>query len=103
MLEVQKERDNAIYVRNELLKKHVYLQSRLFKERINIKTWTNSRKTTQNILERGCWREGLGHSNKKNGKEEVDTAKLKFTEKASKPKINPVNFVPTSENPNSEK
>ena len=53
MLEVQKERDDSIFVKNELLKKNASLESELAKEREIIRTWTNSGKTTQNILESG--------------------------------------------------
>ena len=55
MLEIQKERDNVVYVKEKLLEKHAYQEKELAKEREVIKLWTNSRKTTQKILENGCW------------------------------------------------
>ncbi|KAL8155574.1 hypothetical protein AgCh_000820 [Apium graveolens] len=55
MLEIQKEIDNAIYVKEKLLEKYAYLEKELAKEREVIKLWTNSGKSTQEILENGCW------------------------------------------------
>ena len=55
MREVQKEGDDAILVKQELLKKHTFVEIELAKERPFIKTYTNSGKSTQNILESGCW------------------------------------------------
>ena len=49
ILEIQKERDNAIYVKEKLLEKHVYLKKELAKEREAIKLWTNLGKATQKI------------------------------------------------------
>ncbi|XP_063949925.1 uncharacterized protein LOC135152763 [Daucus carota subsp. sativus] len=46
MLEVQKERDDAVIIKNELLKKHATLESELAKEREIIRTFTNSGKTS---------------------------------------------------------
>ncbi|XP_063948055.1 uncharacterized protein LOC135152154 [Daucus carota subsp. sativus] len=64
MLEVQKERDDVVFVKNELLKKHASFESELAKERDIIKTWTNSGKTAQNILGSGNWKKGLGYTDK---------------------------------------
>ena len=46
MLKVKDERDDAIFVKQKLPKKHAYLETELAKERIITKTWTNSSKTT---------------------------------------------------------
>ena len=62
MLEVQKERDDAVIIKDELLKRYASLQSELAKEREIIKTWTNSGKTTQDILGSGNWKKGLGYT-----------------------------------------
>ncbi|KAL8125363.1 hypothetical protein AgCh_012888 [Apium graveolens] len=64
MLEIQTERDNAVYVKEKLLEEHAYLEKELAKEREAIKLWTNSGKTTQKILENGCW--GSGYSARSN-------------------------------------
>ena len=109
MLEVQRERererDNVVLVKQELLKKHAYLETELAKERNIIKTWTNFVKTTQNTLESGCWREGLGYSNNqktvKDKKLEAETTRPTFTKKAPKSKINLVRFAPKTEQPKS--
>ncbi|KAL8109718.1 hypothetical protein AgCh_025716 [Apium graveolens] len=41
MLEIQKERDNVVYVKEKLLEIHAYLEKELSKEREVIKLWTN--------------------------------------------------------------
>ena len=51
MLETQKERDDAIYVKHELLKKFEYLEAELAKERKIIKTWTNAGKDTHEVFQ----------------------------------------------------
>ncbi|PKC52453.1 hypothetical protein RhiirA1_481463 [Rhizophagus irregularis] len=91
MLEVQKERDDSVFVKNELLKKNASLESELVKEREIIRTWTNSGKTTQNILESGNWKKGLGYSDKN----EAESYKQE-TIKIEKPRVVPVRFVAES-------
>ena len=91
MLEVQKERDDAVIVKDELLKRYASLQSELAKERDIIKTWTNSGKTTQDILGSGNWKKGLGYTDNS----EVESSKTEFV-KTVKPKIKPVEFVAES-------
>ncbi|KAL8134469.1 hypothetical protein AgCh_009479 [Apium graveolens] len=72
--------------------KNDYLKNELEKEREIIRTWTNSGRTTQNILSSGNWREGLGYKDDKNekGNFPIKPIAIKQTEK---PKINPVKFV----------
>ncbi|KAL8115209.1 hypothetical protein AgCh_021874 [Apium graveolens] len=82
MLKFQKERDNIVYVKEKLLEKHAYLEKKLAKEREVIKLWTNSGKTTQEILEKDCWGSGLGYSarsnsDKKSGEETEKTKPIK--------------------------
>lgn len=104
MLEIQKERDDAIIVKTELLKKHAYLESELAKETNIIKTWTNSGKNTQKIIENDCWKQGLGYTDKKKTANlEAETSKSVFTEKAAKPKVNHMRFVPKSDKPKQDK
>ncbi|KAL8155215.1 hypothetical protein AgCh_000555 [Apium graveolens] len=50
--QTQKDRDDAFYVRDEVLKMNESLKTELEKEREIIRTWTNSGKTTQNLLHR---------------------------------------------------
>ncbi|KAL8134682.1 hypothetical protein AgCh_009637 [Apium graveolens] len=69
--QTQKDRDDAFYVRNEVLKLNESLKTELEKEREIIRTWTNSGKTTQNLLSSGNWKEGL------EVKEELTSDKLK--------------------------
>ena len=56
--QTQKERDDAFYVRDEVLKLNESLKTELEKEREIIRTWTNSVRETQNILSSGNWKEG---------------------------------------------
>ncbi|KAL8155658.1 hypothetical protein AgCh_000889 [Apium graveolens] len=82
MLKFQKERDNVVYVKEKLFEKHAYLENELAKEREVIKLWTNSGKTTQEILEKDCWGSGLGYSartnsDKKSGEETEKTEPIK--------------------------
>ena len=60
MLEIQKERDDAVFVKQELMKKFNYLESELAKERKILKTWTNSGKSTGQVfqLDKG----GIGYT-----------------------------------------
>ena len=88
MLEVQKERDDSVFIKNELLKKTASLESELAKEREIIRTWTNSGKTTQNILESGNWKKGLGYTDKN----EAESFKHE-TVKIDRTKVAPVRFV----------
>ena len=60
MLEVQKERDEAVLVKKELLKKFEYLESELAKERKVIKTWTHSGKSTGQVFQNDTG--GLGYT-----------------------------------------
>ncbi|KAL8118401.1 hypothetical protein AgCh_016070 [Apium graveolens] len=69
--QTQKDRDDAFYVRNEVLKLNESLKTELEKEREIIRTWTNSGKTTQNLISSGNWKEGL------EVKEELTSDKLK--------------------------
>ncbi|KAL8091781.1 hypothetical protein AgCh_034148 [Apium graveolens] len=48
--QTQKEIDDAFYVRDEVLKLNQSLKTELEKEREIIRTWTNSGRTTQNLL-----------------------------------------------------
>ncbi|KAL8148157.1 hypothetical protein AgCh_005489 [Apium graveolens] len=63
--QTQKERDDAFYVRDEVLKLNQSLKTVLEKEREIIRTSTNSGKTTQNLLSSGNWKEGLGYGDDK--------------------------------------
>ncbi|KAL8119287.1 hypothetical protein AgCh_016714 [Apium graveolens] len=101
MLEIQKERDNNVYVKEKLLEKHPYLEKKLDTEREVIKLWTNLGKTTQEILENGCWGSGLGYyarsnSDKKIGKETEKTEPIKTN---SKVKMNKVQIKTIKYNP----
>ncbi|KAL8127829.1 hypothetical protein AgCh_014672 [Apium graveolens] len=97
--QTQKDRDDAFYVRDEVLKMNESLKTELEKEREIIRTWTNSGKTTQNLLNSGNWKEGLGYGEDKNDK---GTEEIKPVVK-QKPKLKPVKFVIVkSENEKSE-
>ncbi|KAL8123054.1 hypothetical protein AgCh_011145 [Apium graveolens] len=97
--QTQKDRDDAFYVRDEVLKMNESLKTELEKEREIIRTWTNSGKTTQNLLSSGNWKEGLGYGEDKNDK---GTEEIKPVVK-QKPKLKPVKFVTVkSENEKSE-
>ncbi|KAL8114696.1 hypothetical protein AgCh_021531 [Apium graveolens] len=50
MLEIQKERDNVVHVKEKLLEKHAYLEKELAKEREVIKLWTNSGNSREWLL-----------------------------------------------------
>ncbi|XP_063948067.1 uncharacterized protein LOC135152165 [Daucus carota subsp. sativus] len=91
MLEVQKERADSIFIKDELLKRNASLESELAKEREIIKTWTNSGKITQNILESGNWKKGLGYTDK-NEAESVKQGSIK----SETPKVASVRFVAES-------
>ncbi|KAL8135836.1 hypothetical protein AgCh_010441 [Apium graveolens] len=100
--QTQKERDETLYVRDEVLKLNKSLKSELEKEKEIIKTWTNSSRTTQKILENRNWKEGLGCLDDKEEKETV-SSKPNFTKKAEKPKVNPIKFVAKTDVSKSEK
>ncbi|KAL8132932.1 hypothetical protein AgCh_008421 [Apium graveolens] len=87
--QTQKDRDDAFYVRDEVLKMNESLKTELEKEREIIRTWTNSGRTTQNLLSSENWKEGLGYGEDKNDK---GTVEIKPVVK-QKPKLKPVKFV----------
>ncbi|XP_063947601.1 uncharacterized protein LOC135152054 [Daucus carota subsp. sativus] len=92
MLVVQKERDDSVFIKDELLKKNASIESELAKEKEIIKTWTNSGKTTQNILDSGNWKKGLGYIDKNEAEPfQQETVKI------DRPKVAPVRFVAESE------
>ena len=77
------------------------LESELAKEKEIIRTWTKSGKTTQNILESGNWKKGLGYTDKN----EAESVKQETT-KIDRPKVAPVRFVAESrihDKPNTDK
>ncbi|KAK1401859.1 hypothetical protein POM88_001464 [Heracleum sosnowskyi] len=86
MQQVQKERDDAVYVEQELLKKFRQLESDLKKERKVIKTWTNSGKDTHQVLQTDTV--GLGYCEKD---------ELRFKDKVKvRTHLPPMKFVPES-------
>ncbi|KAL8104510.1 hypothetical protein AgCh_028654 [Apium graveolens] len=107
MLEIQKERDKGVYVKEKLLEKHAYLEKELAKVREVIKLWTNSEKITQEILENGCWGSELGYaarfnSDKKIGKESEKTEPIKTDSKVklNKVQIKTIKFNPSANSVN---
>ncbi|KAL8126686.1 hypothetical protein AgCh_013813 [Apium graveolens] len=97
--QTQKDRDDAFYVRNEVLKLNESLKTEFEKEREIIRIWTNSGKTTQNLLSSGNWKKGLGY---REDKKDKGTEEIKSVDK-QKPKLKPVKFVTVkSENEKSE-
>ncbi|KAL8110197.1 hypothetical protein AgCh_026059 [Apium graveolens] len=88
--QTQKDRDDAFYVRDEVLKMNESLKTELEKEREIIRTWTNSGKTTQDILSSKNWKEGLSYGDGKNSKGTVETEPIFVKQKT---KVNPVKFV----------
>ncbi|KAL8125285.1 hypothetical protein AgCh_012825 [Apium graveolens] len=101
MLEIQKERDNILYVKEKLLEKHAYREKELAKDREVIKLWTNSEKSTREILENGCWGSGLGYSSKSNSdkKSEKETERTEPIKTIRKVKLNKVQIKTTKFNP----
>ncbi|KAL8103663.1 hypothetical protein AgCh_028020 [Apium graveolens] len=101
MLEIQKERDNSVYVKEKLLEKHSYLEKELAKEGEVIKLWTNSGKTTYEILENVCWGLGLGYSARSNSdqKSGEETEKTELIKTDSKFKLNKVQIKTIKFNP----
>ena len=88
--QTQKDRDDAFYVRDEVLKMNESLKTELEKEREIIRTWTNSGKATQDILSIGNWKEDSGYGDDKNSKGTVETEPIVVKQK---PKVNPVKFI----------
>ena len=98
--QTQKDRDDVFFVRDEVLKMNESLKTELEKEREIIRTWTNSGRTTQNLLSSENWKEGLGYGEDKNDKGTVD---IKPVVGKQKPKLKPVKFVTVkSDNEKSE-
>ncbi|KAL8133743.1 hypothetical protein AgCh_008981 [Apium graveolens] len=100
--QTQKERDDAFYVRDELLKLNKSLKAELKKEKEIIRTWTNFGRTTQNLLSSGNGKEGLGYGVDKSekGTEQIEPIVVKQT---AKPKVNPIKFVAKTVKFDSEK
>ncbi|KAL8125961.1 hypothetical protein AgCh_013308 [Apium graveolens] len=100
--ELKKERDDVFYVRDELLKLNQSLKTELEKEREIIRTWTNSGRTTQNLLSSGNWKEGLDYGDDKS---ETGTEHIKpiIVKQTIKPKVNHVKFVAKTVKSDSEK
>ncbi|KAK1396498.1 hypothetical protein POM88_006361 [Heracleum sosnowskyi] len=83
MQQVQKERDDAVYVEQELLKRYRQIESELEKERKVIKTWTNSGKDTHQVFQTDTV--GLGY---------CEEDELRFKDKVKvKQQLKPVKFV----------
>ncbi|KAK1378425.1 hypothetical protein POM88_025169 [Heracleum sosnowskyi] len=86
MQQVQKERDDAVYIEQELLKRYRQIESELEKERKVIKTWTNSGKDTHQVFQSDTV--GLGY---------CEEDELRFKDKVKvKPQLKPVKFVSES-------
>ncbi|KAK1378640.1 hypothetical protein POM88_025384 [Heracleum sosnowskyi] len=84
MQQVKKERDDAVYVEQELLKRYRQIEAELEKERKVIKTWTNSGKDTHQVFQTDTV--GLGYN---------EGDELRFQDKVKvKPQLKPVQFVP---------
>ncbi|KAL8120483.1 hypothetical protein AgCh_017598 [Apium graveolens] len=90
--ELKKERDDALYVRDEVLKLNESLKADLENKREIIITWTDSGRTTQNLLSSGNWKEGVGYGDDKSekGTEQIELIVVKHTAKS---KVNHVKFV----------
>ncbi|KAK1403290.1 hypothetical protein POM88_002895 [Heracleum sosnowskyi] len=83
MKQIQKERDDAVYVEQELLKRYKQLESDLEKERKIIKTWTDSGRDTHQVFQTDSV--GLGY---------CENDELRFKDKVKvKPQLKPVKFV----------
>ncbi|KAL8111815.1 hypothetical protein AgCh_019494 [Apium graveolens] len=88
-----------LFMLGMVLKLNESLKTELEKEKEIIRTWTNSGKTTQNLLSSGNWKEGLGYGEDKKDK---GTEEIKSVDKQN-PKLKPVKFVTVkSENEKSE-
>jgi hypothetical protein len=90
MKQIQKERDDAVYVEQELLKKYRQLESDLEKERNIIKTWTNSGRDTHQVFQTDAV--GLGYSEEDELRFQDKIKFRAFTSSYS----TPVTFVPES-------
>ncbi|KAL8147242.1 hypothetical protein AgCh_004823 [Apium graveolens] len=88
--ELKKERDDSFYVGDEVLKLNQSLKTELEKEREIIRTWTNSGRTTQNLLSSENWKEGLGYGDDKNN---IGTVEIEPIVVKQKQKVNHVKFV----------
>ncbi|KAL8156015.1 hypothetical protein AgCh_001181 [Apium graveolens] len=101
MLKNQKERDDVVYVKEKLLEKYAYLEMELAKEREVIKLWTNSGKTTQEILEKDFWGSGLGYSARSNSdkKSRKETEKIEPIKTDSEVKLYKVQIKTIKFNP----
>ncbi|KAL8103854.1 hypothetical protein AgCh_028153 [Apium graveolens] len=100
--QTKKEKDEALYVRDEVLKLNESLKTDLEKEREIIRIWTNSGRTTQNLLSSGNWKEGLGYGDDKSEKGTVQIEPI-VVKQTVKPKINHVKFVAKTVKSDSEK
>ncbi|KAL8155122.1 hypothetical protein AgCh_000496 [Apium graveolens] len=91
MLEIQKERDNVIYVKEKLFEKHAYLEKELAKKRE-----VNNFRLTQEILENGCSGSGLGYAKRSNSDKKIrkETEKTKPVNIDNKVKLNKVQLKP---------
>ncbi|KAK1351389.1 hypothetical protein POM88_054394 [Heracleum sosnowskyi] len=86
MKQIQKERDDAVYIEQEVLKLNKQLESELEKERKIIKIWTNSGRDTHQVFQTDSV--GLGY---------CENDELRFKDKVKvKPQLKPVIFVPES-------
>ena len=86
MKQIQKERDDAVYIEQELRKRYKQIESDLEKERKIIKTWTNSGRDTHQVFQTDSV--GLGYCEKD---------ELRFKDKIKvKPQLKPVKIVPES-------
>ncbi|KAK1365855.1 hypothetical protein POM88_041416 [Heracleum sosnowskyi] len=90
MKQTQKERDDAVYVEQELLKRYRQLESDLEKERKIIKTWTNSGRDTHQVFQTDAV--GLGYSEEDELRFQDKIKFRAFTSSYS----TPVTFVPES-------
>ena len=88
--QIQKERDDAVYVEQELLKRYRQLESDLEKERKMIKTWTNSGRDTHQVFQTDAV--GLGYSEEDELRFQDKIKFRAFTSTYS----TPVTFVPES-------
>ncbi|KAL8135314.1 hypothetical protein AgCh_010107 [Apium graveolens] len=64
-------------IRDEVLKLNESLKADLEKEKEIIRTWTNSGRTTQDILSSENWKEGLGYGDDKKKTVKSDSEKMK--------------------------
>ncbi|KAL8092703.1 hypothetical protein AgCh_034819 [Apium graveolens] len=88
--QTKKDKDDAFYVRDEVLKMNESLKTELEKEREIIRTWTNSGRTIHNLLSSGNWKEVLGYGDDKNDKGTVEIEPIVVKQKS---KLKPLKFV----------